>query len=131
MCPSALRRLGRAARARLLPPAVQVEDDGEPVVKVRLRGEVDAANAGEAGRLLCGALRPGVTVLEVDLVGVRHVSADGSRAFFAVLSEARACGTRMTVSHADPFVQRILHQVGFIRLLQPPGGEPPPTAGAK
>ncbi|MEU9191613.1 STAS domain-containing protein [Streptomyces hundungensis] len=96
---------------------------------MRLTGEVDAVRVAAVSRRLRRRLRPGVVVLEVDLSGVRWVSADGTAAFFDVWKAARANGTRLVITNPSSEVWHVLDQVGLIRLLGSPGdGAPPPPA---
>jgi anti-anti-sigma regulatory factor len=64
-----------------LPPPRKSHRPG--TVVVRLRGQIDARSAERTSRTLVDALGTSPTVLEVDLSGVEHLSADGTGAFFA------------------------------------------------
>ncbi|MEN8656138.1 STAS domain-containing protein [Streptomyces sp. 21So2-11] len=86
-------------------------------VVVRLRGRIDARSAEHTGRTLADALGTSPNILEVDLSGVEHLSADGTGAFFTGLRAARSRGSRLAVTHAPPQAAMMLNRVGLLRLL--------------
>ncbi|MBT2509387.1 STAS domain-containing protein [Streptomyces sp. ISL-98] len=103
-----------------LPPPRRPHRPG--TVVVRLRGQIDACSVEPTSRTLLDALGTSPTILDVDLSGVEHLSADGTGAFFAGLKAARSRGTRLTVTHAPPQVAKMLNRVGLLRLLSPDEG---------
>lgn len=114
---------------RLPGSRIRVLEGESPRVLVRLSGHVVAANAEKTGQRLRDALWPGVPVLEVDLSRVRYVSADGIAAFFIALRAARANGTHLAITHAQPPVQSVMRQVGLTRVIADPHRNPPPVQG--
>ncbi len=84
---------------------------------VRLRGEINAANASATGQHLLDVIRTGPDVLEVDLARVTYLSPDGCAAFFAALKAARQTGTLLVIIHAHPRAESTLREVGLWRAL--------------
>ncbi|WP_338057255.1 STAS domain-containing protein [Streptomyces yunnanensis] len=77
-------------------------------IVVRLPKEVTFENAERIGKELQVAISSGPGVIEVDLVGVSHLSGDGGAAFFTALLAARWHGTRVIATHAGRQVRHTL-----------------------
>ncbi|MFE1776673.1 STAS domain-containing protein [Streptomyces sp. NPDC059008] len=117
--------------SRLLHPFRRHADEapsGPDHVIVRLPRKVTSENAEYIGAALQKALSSGPPVLEIDLARVKHLSRDGSTAFFMALRAARRHGTRLIATHAGPQVRGTLKELGLRRVIDVYEGSAPPTA---
>jgi anti-sigma B factor antagonist len=101
------------------------------VVRVLVAGEVEmSATDSLVDVVSTVADLDGVTVVEVDLAGVRLLDAAGVAALLAARTAARARGKRLRVSGAAGMPRRVLEIVGADGVLYAKDGaipEPPPA----
>ncbi|MEU0551329.1 STAS domain-containing protein [Micromonospora sp. NPDC005979] len=88
---------------------------GDQVVQVRVTGEVDIATVAAFRSALWSA--PARPVVQLDLSGLRLLSAAGVRALLAAHLRVRARGGELVVVDPTPTVARVLRATGLHRVV--------------
>lgn len=108
----AARFLGMGERNDRLDVQVSVSDQ---MVLVRVAGEVDIATVAAFRSALWSV--PARPVLQVDLSGLRLLSAAGVRTLLAAHLRVRACGGALVLVDPSPVVARVLRATGLHRVM--------------
>lgn len=88
---------------------------GDQVVQVRVAGEVDIATVAAFRSALWSA--PARPVVQLDLSGLRLLSAAGVRTLLAAHLRVRARGGELVVVDPTPVVARVLRATGLHRVM--------------
>ncbi|KAB1925367.1 STAS domain-containing protein [Micromonospora sp. ALFpr18c] len=88
---------------------------GDRVVQVRVAGEVDIATVAAFRSALWSA--PAGSVLQLDMSGLRLLSAAGVRTLLAAHLRVRACGGELILVDPTPVVARVLRATGLHRVM--------------
>ncbi|MFG1649815.1 STAS domain-containing protein [Micromonospora sp. NPDC049275] len=88
---------------------------GDKVVQVRVAGEVDIATVAVFRAALWSA--PARPVVQLELSGLRLLSAAGVRALLAAHLRVRARGGELVVVDPTPVVARVLRATGLHRVM--------------
>ncbi|MEV4825561.1 STAS domain-containing protein [Micromonospora sp. NPDC049274] len=88
---------------------------GDTVVQVRVAGEVDIATVAVFRSALWSA--PARPVVQLELSGLRLLSAAGVRALLAAHLRVRARGGELVVVDPTPVVARVLRATGLHRVM--------------
>ena len=89
-----------------------VVDRDDPVVVVRLRGEMDLGSTGRAKESLDAVVADQPPAIVVDLVELEFIDSSGIRALLAAAKAAEAHGTAFTIRAPRPSVRRVLEIAG-------------------
>lgn len=108
----AARFLGMEEHSDRLDVQVSV---GDRMVLVRVAGEVDIATVAAFRSALWSA--PARPVLQLDMSGLRLLSAAGVRTLLAAHLRVRACGGELVVVDPSPVVARVLRVSGLHRVM--------------
>lgn len=85
----------------------------EDGVVVAVAGEIDVSNAPELRSALDEALGEGAQSLEVDLSQVPYIDSTGIGVLVGLAHRASEVSARLTVSHPQPGVARVLTLLGM------------------
>jgi anti-anti-sigma factor len=119
LCAGALRIAIHTAWLMVRPGHRPVGDaQGGQRAVVRLRGEIDAANAERVTQQLLAALSKSPTILEIDLAGVISITHRGTQVFFDVTRAAKPTGVRVLISNANTQIRAALHGTGLDNVLR-------------
>ena len=107
-------------------PELQIAvDTGASAVDVTVAGEIDLVTSTALKRALDGVLDrlPPPPLIRVDLTGVGFMDTSGVAVLLAIRTRALALGSRLVVSSASPFLERLFDVMGITRFLaeQAPG----------
>lgn len=94
---------------QLLLEVIEVHETGR--VRVRLRGELDAASAPAVAARLRALRGPGQRVL-LDLDDLAFIDMSGLRVVLAAADDASRDGWAFTVTRGSPAVRRLIELVG-------------------
>jgi anti-anti-sigma factor len=98
---------------------LELAEQGEAEVALRLRGELDVSVAMEARQLAEQELAAGKD-LQFDLSGLDFVDSSGLFMLLRVSEQAEALGRRLTiVGQLESQVRRVLRVSGLTRLIPP------------
>jgi anti-anti-sigma factor len=94
-------------------------DDRAAVVIVTVAGEIDLATSTQLKRALDAQLDrvPPPAELRADLEAVEFMDTSGVAVLLAVRAKALALGSRLVVSSASPFLERLFAVTGIDRFL--------------
>jgi anti-anti-sigma factor len=88
-----------------------------PVI-VSLPAEIDIANAEDAGKQLCAAFAPGVTVVIADLGSTAFCDSSGARQLVLAHERAAVSNSELLVVISSAGVLRVLAILGLDRVLE-------------
>jgi anti-sigma B factor antagonist len=94
-------------------------DAGASAVDVTVAGEIDLVSSTQLKRALDAVLErlPPPRLIRVDLTDVGFMDTSGVAVLLAVRARALALGSRLVVSSASPFLERLFEVTGIGRFL--------------